>query len=154
MNHSDSFSTKSSAFTGSVVPIASRLMLRSEFYNGASHLICSWVNRLSLYWLQALYFFLLFCEHINLFLYELRVLMLYYIVFYEIVYRPYILYIIGIISLLLFFSLSLTFPVIHILFFVSQPITKPDWFFYAKPSFSCYNDMTNMSCLDWFFGSR
>lgn len=60
MNHSNSFSLNSFEFTGSIVPIASYLMLRPEFYNGA---ISSWVNILSLYWLEALYF--LFDEQIH-----------------------------------------------------------------------------------------
>ncbi|KAF5761804.1 hypothetical protein HanXRQr2_Chr16g0769371 [Helianthus annuus] len=35
MNHSNLFSLKSFEFIGSIVPIASYLMVRSEFYNGA-----------------------------------------------------------------------------------------------------------------------
>ncbi|KAI3692922.1 hypothetical protein L6452_32747 [Arctium lappa] len=38
MNHSNSFSLESFEFTGSIVPIASYFMVRSQFYNGAIHL--------------------------------------------------------------------------------------------------------------------
>lgn len=54
------FSIESFAFTSSVVPITSYLMVRSEFYNGAQNEIGSWVNLLSLYWLEALDF-LFYC---------------------------------------------------------------------------------------------
>jgi hypothetical protein len=83
---------------------------------------------------------------------SISVLMLYYSFFYEMYHRPYILefYIIDscFFSLLLSpFQLSTYFT-----FIVSQlPINLV---FLAKTDFSCYNDMTYISYLDWFFISR
>lgn len=107
------FSRESSVVTGSVVPIASQLMVRFEFYNGAFRGICSWVNLLSLYWLQALDFFL-GIDSSSLVMGE-SVLMLYNTVFYEMTQKPYIYW--NGISLIFLFFLSLTLPFIYILFF-------------------------------------
>ena len=49
MNFEDSFSIESYAVTGSVVPIASPLMVRPELCNGAPNEIRSQVNLLSFY---------------------------------------------------------------------------------------------------------
>ena len=88
--------------------------------------------------------------------------MLYYIVFYEMTHRPYILesYIIDIL-----FSLSLTLPRICILFFyfAAQLIMSCEvlsWFFcfyFMQKKISVatiYNAMANILYLDCFFGSR
>lgn len=110
MNHSNSFSLKSFEFIGSIVPIASYLMVRSEFYNGA---ISSWVNILSLYWLEALYF--LFDEQIHLMMNPYWCFITQ--IFSEMTHRPYILelYIINI--LFLSFSHPSNYP--YPFFFIS-----------------------------------
>lgn len=112
MNHSNSFSLESFEFTGSIVPIASYLMVRSEFYNGA---ISSWVNILSLYWLEALYF--LFDEQIHLMLMMNPYWCFITQLFSEMTHRPYILefYIINI--LFLSFSHPSIYP--YPFFFIS-----------------------------------
>lgn len=140
---------------GSIVPIASCLMVRSELYNGALNSICSWVNLLSLYWLEALDFFVLFLilfyEQIHLIMDE-SVLMLYYIDLYEMIHRPYILkfYIID-----TFFSLSLTFLSTPFFYMLLHNLESDLFlFFLCKKYFSCYNYMTNISYLDCFFGYR
>lgn len=79
-----SFSLESYIFMGSVVPIASWLIIRPEFYNGAftwnfEFHFFFWVNFLSFYWLKALNF--LFSEQIYLIIMNESVLMLYYIAF-------------------------------------------------------------------------
>lgn len=83
--------------------------------------------------------------------------MLYYTAFYEMIYRPYILYW-NHISLAFFLSLSLTLlPFIHIILdFASQTHNQIGLVFFClcKKDFSCYNDMTNISYLDWLFRSR
>lgn len=144
MNHSNEFSLESFEFTGSIVPIASYLMVRSELYNGA---ISSWVNILSLYWLEALYF--LFDEQIRL----MRNPYWCFItqIFSEMTHRPYILelYIINI--LFLSFSHPSFYP--YPFFFISIDDLEAE-FFNKKKDFSCYNNMNNISYLDWFFGSR
>ena len=80
------FSLESYIFMGSVVPIASWVIIRPEFYNGAftwnfefHFFICFWVNFISFYWLKALNF--LFSEQIYLIIMNESVLMLYYIAF-------------------------------------------------------------------------
>lgn len=152
-----SFSLKSFAFTASIVPIASYLMFRSKFSNGAHNELCSWVNLLSLYWLEALDF--LFCSIIYkksrliVFVMEESVLMLYYTAFYEMAYRPYILEF-YIIDILFFLSLILPFIYIFLLYFALQLKIGLIFFFAETKNFSCYKDMTDISHLDCFFRSR
>lgn len=143
MNRSNSFSLESFEFTGSIVPIPSYLMVRSEFYNGA---ISSWVNILSLYWLEALYF--LFDERILLMMNPYWCFITQ--IFYEMTHRPYILefYIIHILFLSFFHPSIYPYP----FFFISIDNLEAD--FLMKKYFSCYNNMNNISYLDWFFGSR
>lgn len=99
-------------------------MVRSEFYNGA---ISSWVNILSLYWLEALYF--LFDEQIHLMmnLYWCFITQL----FSEMTHRPYILefYIINI--LFLSFSHPSIYP--YPFFFIS--IDNLEAYFFNKKRF-------------------
>ena len=87
-------------------------MIRSELYNGAPNEICFWVNLLSLYWLGALY--LWFYPRICL-IRDQSVLMLYYILFYEMTHRPYILesYIVDILFL------SFSHPSIYLYTFIA-----------------------------------
>lgn len=160
MNHQDSFSIESSVFTGSIVPIASWLMVRSEFYNGALNEICSWANLLSLYWLEALTFFLF---SMNRFISDNYVwicidALLHCLLWYDsktlhigIIYHLY--------SFFSFFRLSIylhPFPLMYIflfffLFCFAWQLIR--FLVYAK-KFSCCNDRTKISYLDCFFGSR
>lgn len=74
------------------------------------------------------------------------VLMLYYIVFYEMTHRPSILefYIIDI--LFLSFSHSSIYPYLSSVILLLKKLKLND--------FSCYKDMTDLTYLDWFFRSR
>ena len=125
MNRSNSFSLESFEFTGSIVPIPSYLMVRSEFYNGA---ISSWVNILSLYWLEALYF--LFDEQILLMMNPYWCFITQ--IFYEMTHRPYILefYIIHILFLSFFHPSIYPYP----FFFISIDNLEAD--FLMKKYFS------------------
>lgn len=96
----------------------------------------------------------LFYERIHLVRDE-SLLMLYYTVFYEMTYRPYILesYIIDI------FFLSFSHPSIYphafrFSFTTSNFTTYNQIGFLCYANFSCYNDMTTILYLDWFFGFR
>lgn len=97
-------------FTGSIVPIASYLMVRSDFYNGAHNEICSWANFLSLYWLEALIFFVLGTD--SFYFLRIRInALLHCFLFYEMTHRPYILY--GIFYHWFYFFLPFFHPSIY-----------------------------------------
>lgn len=124
---------ESSAVIGSVVPITSWLMARPELCNGAPNSICCfWVNLLSLYWLEALFYLYFFPMnrihlminydygriHIDALLHCLCMRL-----FIDHTYWNHI-------SLIFSFSLSLPLPFIHILFFILYHNPRSDWFFF------------------------
>jgi len=99
-------------FTGSVVPIASQFMVRSEFYNGAPLIRFYFSNQPSQFLLtRSSLFFVRWADPFN----DESVLYWCFItqIFYEMTHRPYILelYIINI------FFLPLILPFIHTLYF-------------------------------------
>lgn len=116
------FSIESSVFKGSVVPIASQLMVRFEFYNGA----------LMKFVLESIFsvfigsrLLIFFYEQIYLVMGE-SVLMRSNTAFSEMTHKPYIYWNDWYINDILFLSFS--HPSIYLHTFLS----KSDWFFYAK----------------------
>lgn len=128
MNHYNFF-LESFTFTGFIVPIAFCLMVRSQFYNGALILIKFIFESIFSVFI-GLSLLVFFYEQIHLIMNE-SVLMLYYIAFYEMTHKPYILefYIVDIFSLFLSpVHLSTSFFYI----FASQLRLQIYFFVYAK----------------------
>lgn len=122
---------ESFSFTGSVVPIASYLMVRSEFDNGArkNNQIKSWAILLSLYWLEALDFFLYYS--INWIISLIRVWINQYSCFITLPFMIDLTYW-NFKSLRFFFSLSLLLPFIHIFFLFYFALQLRIFFVYEK----------------------
>ena len=102
-------------------------MVRPEFYNGAHNEICSWVNFLSLYWLEALSFFVLWADSFHYGRISIDAL-LHCRLFYEMSHRPYILELYHWNDFSLFlspFHLSTSF------FSISLHNLESDWFFFC-----------------------